>query len=82
MRKKGLEWRPHVLSLEDISQTLVIRECGQDEMKTAKVVPITTCKLATKYRNGSAVLVMQDPVCTLTSHFLFSCIPQRPDFTG
>lgn len=70
-RKKGLEWRAHTLLLEDISQTLVIRECGQDDIKaTTKVVPLTTCKLATKYRHGHAVLVLQDPV-RIEGHFRF-----------
>lgn len=61
-RKKGMEWRVHTLLLEDISQSLVVREWSQDEEKpNAKIVPIT-CKLATKYRHGYAMLILQDPV--------------------
>lgn len=56
-----MEWRPTTLLLEDISQVLVLRGCGQDEVKT-KVVPITACKLATKFRHGHAVLLIQDTV--------------------
>lgn len=72
-RKKGTEWRAHTLSLEDISQILVIREALHDETKgNTRIVPVTSCKVATKYRHGYAVLVLQDPVCVtkLVVHLL------------
>lgn len=74
--KKGSEWRPHYLSLEDISQYLVVREISDDMKKPkVRVIHVGTCKIATKFRDGSCFLVIQDPVCVFTLFLVFNMPP-------